>query len=283
VKLVALCTVYLYFVPEVRILLKSLDGVRVEDEYADLGACLFWSVDTAVKFLQGSHAFVFGFIVVPFLVALLIGFPLSLLVSLKKNKDRMQEDDVVSSYGFLYKGYEFKYYYWEIVIVIRKIVIAVLSVFVQNAELQSIFISFTLVFFLSLQLIVSPFSSDFPGLNILESLSLSVSTVVFFSVSSMLRSHELGKRHLLYAIAWITMLVLFSTVLAMALGLFAAAQGFLNDKLIEKGIYSDKQSVEVVPITTKMFKLLKFYFGKFYFCFEAEADPQHLVSDASEV
>lgn len=282
-KLAVLCTVYLYFGPEIRTLLKFLDGVRVEDENADLGATRFWSIDTSVRFLQGSHAFVFGFIVLPLLLALVVGFPSSLFVSLNKNKDRMQDEDVVSSYGFLYKGYESRYYYWEIVIVLRKTVIAVLSVFAQNAELQSVFISLTLVFFLSLQLIVSPFSSDFPGLNVLESLSLAVSTLLFFGVSSMLRAHELDKKGLLYAIAWIAISVLFVTVLAMGLGLFAAMQDFLNDKLIEKGFYPDKESVELVPTTTKMFKLVRFYFGRFHCCREERANQQHSASDANEV
>jgi len=172
----------------------------------------------------------------------------------------MQEEDVVSSYGFLYKGHEPKYYYWEVVIVIRKTVIAVLSVFVQNAELQCVFISLTLLLFLSLQLIVSPFSSDFPGLNLLESLSLGVSTSMFLGVSLMLRSHVLGNNQLLDGIAWCILFALLVTALGMGVGLFAATQDFLNDKLIEKQLFPDKKSVQSLPFSTKVWTLLLFYF-----------------------
>eukprot|EP00210_Caulerpa_lentillifera_P003769 g3601.t1 len=263
VQLVALCTIYLYFGPEIRTLLTFLDNVNIEDGNTDLGASNFWFYDTSVSFMQGPHAYVVGLIVLPVLIALTIGFPFALFFTLKKQKDRMHEEEVVSSYGFLYKGYDAEHYYWETVIFVRKIVIAALSVFVQNPELQSIFISIVLMFFLSLQLTIHPFTSSFPALNRLETLSLTVSFLVFSGVSLMLSSNALNKDKLVKGIGWVLILVLMGTVLLMVFGLIGAGRDFINDKMIEKGLYPDKSSLESVSFSTKIARLMGFYIKAF--------------------
>eukprot|EP00210_Caulerpa_lentillifera_P003771 g3603.t1 len=274
VQLVALCTIYLYFGPETMTLLRFLDRVSISDEDSDFNSSSFWRIDTSVKFFQGSHAYVVGFIVFPLLLALVIVFPSSLFVTLKKHKEQMQEEDVVSIYGFLYKGYEPGYYYWEIVIVIRKTLIAILFVFVHNAELQSMFIALLLAFFLSLQLIVSPFIASFPGLNRLESLSLGVSAIVFWGVALMLQSYDLGETPLFYSIAGVTLFILSATAVVMIIGLYIATQEFLNDKLVESRDCEDKRSAESLPIMKKLYKLAGFYFRRFSSCLIQKSDRQ---------
>eukprot|EP00210_Caulerpa_lentillifera_P003770 g3602.t1 len=283
VQLMALCTIYLYFGPQIRTLFRFLDAVNVDDEDLNSHTSSFWSIDTSVKFLHSAHAYIVGFIVFPLLLVLVIVFPSSLFVTLKKHKERMQEEDVVSIYGFLYKGYEPAYYYWEIVIVIRKTLIAILFVFVHDAELQSVFVALTLVLFLSLQLVVNPFSSSFPGLNRLESLSLGVSTIVFLGVTLMLQSKEIEMKFLLYSIAWVTLLILFVTALVMITGLNVAMLEFLNDKLVESRLCQDKRSAESLPISKKLHKLAGFYFRRFCSCLTPRSDNQESANGGVHV
>lgn len=258
----------MYFGPEVRTLLRFLDHVTlkeetIQDRTPDLETSHYWSIDTSVEFMKGPHAYVVALLICPLLIALIIGYPSILFISLNKQKDRMQEEEVLSSYGFLYKGYEAKYYYWEIVIFFRKTILGIISVFVENAELQSVFISITLFLFLSLQLLLSPFTSKFPSLNILEALSLGVSVLVFSGVTLMLRCNELNKHLMRSIIAWILFLILMATFTVMGLGIYRGALGFLDDKLIEKMVYPDKASLESVPITKRIYGLTKSYLCQF--------------------
>jgi len=235
----------------------------MEGETLDLETSHYWSIDTSVKFMRGPHAYVVALLICPLLIALIIGYPSVLFISLNNQKDRMQEEEVLSSYGFLYKGYEAKYFYWEIIIFFRKTILGIISVFVENAELQSVFISVTLFLFLSLQLLLSPFSLKFTSLNKLEALSLGVSALVFSGVNLMLRCNELNKHLMRSIIAWILFLILMATFIVMGMGIYRGALGFLDDKLIEKMVYPDKASLESVPITKKMYGLLKSYLCQF--------------------
>eukprot|EP00210_Caulerpa_lentillifera_P000097 g93.t1 len=263
VRLVAMCTVYLYFGPQIRTLLKFLDKVDMNDENIRLDTYRFWSIDTSVQFMKGAHALIVGLLVFPLLFSLTIGYPSILFILLKKQKDHLNDVEVVSSSGFLYKGYDEKYYYWETIILIRKTILAVISVFAENVELQSVFMSITLVFFLSLQLLLQPFTSSFPCLNRLEALSLGVSTLMFSGVSLMLRCNELNKDMLQLIIAWFLFLILLITLFIMSIGVYSGIVGFLNDKLIEKRVYLEKQSLESVSVGLKIYKLMRCYYHDF--------------------
>lgn len=56
-------------------------------------------------------------------------FGLTLLTKVRKILDTIE---VREKYGFLYRGYTKEFYYWEIVIMYRKIALIFISVFVSN-------------------------------------------------------------------------------------------------------------------------------------------------------
>lgn len=260
-KLIALCTVYLFFGPEVRALLLFLNGESVEDEYVELDGIPFWSLHSSVKFMSGAHAFIVGFLVIPLMLVFVVGFPFLLFLSLWKSN--RHDEEFVSSYGFLYKGYKEKYYYWEIIITIRKIILAIVSVFVADAELQATFLCIILVFFLSLQLIISPFTSSFPRLNELEALSLGISVLIFSGANVMFRSKATNKKPMRMNVARMLVVALALTTIVMVVELFIATHDFLNDKLVEHQLYSDKKILLSVPFTKKLYVLTSYYFRKF--------------------
>jgi len=70
-------------------------------------------------------------LVVPFLVLFGLGFPISILYVLiqKKKKKKLNRQDLMLRYGYFYLSYERKYFYWDFVILIRKILLSSMSIF----------------------------------------------------------------------------------------------------------------------------------------------------------
>jgi hypothetical protein len=51
------------------------------------------------------------------------GIPLFGLALLLREKDKIERVEVRQKLGFLFRGYTLKYFYWEIVIMFRKIIL----------------------------------------------------------------------------------------------------------------------------------------------------------------
>ena len=51
---------------------------------------------------------------------------------MRKESDRLDTDAVKQRFGFLYNGYKRQNYYWEIVIMYRKIFCIFIAVFLRN-------------------------------------------------------------------------------------------------------------------------------------------------------
>ena len=99
------------------------------------------------------------------------GLPLAGLALLYRNLDALCTKEVMSTLGFLYSGYRLKRWYWEMIIMIRKMLIVFIVVFLaRNAEYQMWAAMWTIAFFLSLNVLLRPFK--FVVLWKLESLSL---------------------------------------------------------------------------------------------------------------
>ena len=75
-------------------------------------------------------------------------------------------------FGFLYNGYRKEFYFWEIVIMYRKIAIIFIAVFIANYGLaaQALTCLILLVVFLMISVKKKPFNTE--ALNDLETLSL---------------------------------------------------------------------------------------------------------------
>ena len=61
-----------------------------------------------------------------------VGLPVFSGHVLKRNKNALDDDEVKEKFGFLYNGYQKNSYYWEIVIQLRKVLIAFVSIFLTT-------------------------------------------------------------------------------------------------------------------------------------------------------
>jgi hypothetical protein len=65
------------------------------------------------------------------LVLFALGFPLVSALQLWRNRNRLNDAEVVLVYGFLYEEYEDQYYAWETVIMLRKAALLACAVFLR--------------------------------------------------------------------------------------------------------------------------------------------------------
>ncbi|CDW88757.1 UNKNOWN [Stylonychia lemnae] len=126
------------------------------------------------------HNFISYFIASPSILVWGIGIPFFALVLLFKHRSRLEQNGLRERYGFLYKGYKKEYYYWEIFIMYRKLIIIFISVFFKNHGViaQALVVMIFYIFFMLLTFKLNPFINI--TLNQLESLSLLTSMLTIY-------------------------------------------------------------------------------------------------------
>ena len=97
---------------------------------------LWLVVNLEIKCWEEEHLFYALIVALPSIVVWGIGVPaFCLLLLFKKFRKRLNEVNVKVRFGFLYNGFEKTEYYWEFVIMYRKIVIICCSVFLGNISI----------------------------------------------------------------------------------------------------------------------------------------------------
>ena len=132
---------------------------------------------------QGRHIYYIVFVGVPQVLFYVIGLPLCGLYFLHRNKDRLNVFAVRARYSLFFTGYRDDRYYWEIVVVFRKVAVIAISVFCNgiDPELQALLVLFLIMTLVAAQYIGSPYKSSIinehgeeQSLDILQSLELSM-------------------------------------------------------------------------------------------------------------
>ena len=223
---------YFFYIGMTKSLLRFFACTRVSDDREDSDWSRYvWEEDTEVECYEGKHALLVGLLVVPLLLAVSFGYPAGVFTILWRSKDRLNDEDFVQTYGFLYKAYD--RHYWEVVIMVRKAAVATVAVFSYRlgSNLQGLLCVLVIGIALSVHLVLQPFTQDIPQLNHLETCSLSA-TVVVFVVGLMMNDNavEPSGRVLLSALA---VLFLCFTLVVLLTQLMFAAEEFIDMKLIE--------------------------------------------------
>lgn len=72
------------------------------------------------------------FVALPSILVWGIGIPFVWLISLFRSKKNIDLIDTREKWGFLFSGYKKEYYFWEIIIIYRKVLIIFISVYVTS-------------------------------------------------------------------------------------------------------------------------------------------------------
>eukprot|EP00347_Sterkiella_histriomuscorum_P016469 403353061 len=118
------------------------------------------------------HTFWSYFVAMPSIVVWGLGIPAFAFVLLTRERKKLGTLEIREKLGFLYNGYKHDFYYWEIVIMYRKIILIFIAVFIQNygVMVQALIVFLLLIICLILNLKTKPFF--LVELNDLETLSL---------------------------------------------------------------------------------------------------------------
>lgn len=108
------------------------------------------------------------------------GIPLISWCILKENQSLLEARFMKERFGFLYKGYREKKYFWEIVVMVRKVVMIFISVFLRSVgtRVQALSVFLLLLFFVVLTVSHRPYVTR--QLNSLEVYSLVTSCITIY-------------------------------------------------------------------------------------------------------
>ena len=190
-----------------------------------------WEEDTDVECYEGHHALLLGVLVVPLFLAVSFGFPVAVIVILTRNRCQLNQEDFVQTFGFLYGAYD--RYYWEVIVMLRKAVIAAIAVFAYRlgSILQGLMCVLVIVVALSVHLAAQPFTQEIPQLNHLETCSLAATIVVF--VAGLMMNDEKVEQSDRIVLSAMAILFVCLAVVATLVQLVYATEESMDMKLIE--------------------------------------------------
>ena len=119
-------------------------------------------------------------VVLPSIASWGVGVPMLCLLVLYRNRNRLSLLELKLRLGFVYNGYEYSKYYWEFVILYRKILIITVAVFLTNisTSIQALTVMMLLIAAFSLQIKHKPFA--IAEMNDLEVRGILVSAVTIY-------------------------------------------------------------------------------------------------------
>ena len=71
-------------------------------------------------------------IALPSLIVWGVGIPLFAFILLRNVETKLTKLETKEKFGFLYNGYKKEFYYWEVIIMYRKIMMVVISTVIAN-------------------------------------------------------------------------------------------------------------------------------------------------------
>ena len=148
--------------------------------YREDSPLYFMIQDYDIKCWEGAHLKWTLGLGIPSLLLWIVIVPAFMFRILRKNKDRLREEKIAKKYAFLYIGYKKEKYFWEFVIMSRKILLifgTVLGVIYSNDFELYFSVLLTIVAYV-LQVWNNPYETK--QLNLLESISLLSSEIVCF-------------------------------------------------------------------------------------------------------
>ncbi|CDW90223.1 UNKNOWN [Stylonychia lemnae] len=136
--------------------------------------------DLEIVCYQGTHRYMIFGVALPALLAWGLGIPFFASQLIFQERHKLDSLETRSKYGFLYRGYKKKFYYWESVIMYRKTILIFISVFFirYGVIVQALVVLLLLIFGITKQLILKPYQTM--ELNLLELLSLYASNITIY-------------------------------------------------------------------------------------------------------
>ena len=123
---------------------------------------LFFSQQREVGTPAYSNAHYYGITIgVIYCILFVCGVPIAGMYIIYINRAKMQHRTMRSAFGFLFEGYRDGALYWEFAVLLRKVAILAVSLFWQDAFLQSVAALFVLMISIVMHLWFLPYEQSF--------------------------------------------------------------------------------------------------------------------------
>jgi hypothetical protein len=86
--------------------------------------------DLEVVCYDSGHWLVAMFVALPSIIVWGLGIPLFAMILISTERKKLDSVETREKYGFLFRGYKKRYFFWEGVVMYRKIILIFISVFV---------------------------------------------------------------------------------------------------------------------------------------------------------
>lgn len=140
----------------------------------------FLDENTSIQCWNGDHLKYSFLIAIPGIIVWAVGAPALVLLWLTKQRRFLHRDNNKVIFGFIYNGYKTTDFYWEFIIMYRKILMITVSVFMSNQStlIQALTVALVLLGSLYLQNSKNPYC--FSELNHMESEALFTATLTVY-------------------------------------------------------------------------------------------------------
>lgn len=183
-----------------------------------------WLVaDPSIRCWQGEHMFYTVVVGIPGVGIWCLGIPAVAMLIIIKNHRELTYISIKAKYGFLYNGYKPERFYWEFVIIYRKILVIFISVFISTVSVEVQALSVMLVIFIAfyLQHSCQPYNAQ--ELNDLELMSIVTSGITIYSGLYFLSNSLTNSAGLVFFA-----LILASNCVFLAYWLYGISQAFME-------------------------------------------------------
>ncbi|TNV88247.1 hypothetical protein FGO68_gene13755 [Halteria grandinella] len=137
-------------------------------------------VDMTIVCYQRVHSFWSYTVAMPSIIVWGLGIPFFAFILMYRERTLLHTLDLKQKFGFLYNGYQLDMFFWEIVIMYRKIAMIFISVFIQPQGVitQAMIVFLLMIIFLIINMKKKPYVSI--ALNDLETMSLLTSAISIY-------------------------------------------------------------------------------------------------------
>jgi len=139
----------------------------------------FLQENTQIECWVKDHTFYSIIVAIPSIILWAIGFPTLILVIMIKRRSVLYQDTNKVIFGFIFNGYKIQKFYWEFIIMYRKILIITISVFMSNGSttVQALTVVIVLILSLYFQYSSKPYSRSELNYMETEALLTAVTTI----------------------------------------------------------------------------------------------------------
>ncbi|EFA77968.1 transmembrane protein [Heterostelium album PN500] len=91
------------------------------------------------------------------LLVIIIGLPIIIFILLFKNRKYLENDYVIRVYGVFFLKYKPDYYYWDVLMLLRRLAVVAIALMPQSSNLRMFLLTYTSLLFVILQVRYQPF------------------------------------------------------------------------------------------------------------------------------